>query len=788
MATESALMIKIGVGLGSSIATLGTVQSSIKKLGDGVGFVVEKQKALGAIFAKNLGTDSIKHVNAEYKKLSATIELLQKHQLKLTSLMQAGDAMKAQRAQMRGDFMGNMALGASMAVPIKIAADFESGVKDIAITGNLNRAEEISLGKSIRQLSLQFNQSQEASIETTKNLIATGMGIQRTSERLPFLLKTQTALNVESKDAAQADYALQLMGVKDLNLAWNQMANSANEGNFELKDMAKSFPVLGAFMTKLGVVGNEAAISLSTRLQISKRTAGTSDEASNNLKNYLTKITSADTINDFKKLHIDLVGSLKDSAAKGTDVISASVGIVMEQLKKSSPAAAAELSTIAKEVANIKDPIERAAELERRHSMIESIGESAGLGTMFQDMQAVQYLLAEIQNGADLKAMQEKVKAGNAKSGKTVIDDAFDKRMATTNEQLKKLKNNLTDLGLSIGDILLPALNDSLTWITPAVKWLSIFTQEHKGLVGGLMKLFAVLATAKITIFVVRYALSLLFGALNGGLTIITQLTSKWALFKALGAKGLLSDLFGGKKGGVIGAATEALGAASVQKVFVVNMGSSGMGGLDDFIDDGKGSRSPKGAKPKGKLGRLWGATKGIGAKLGSLVNKAAVPIAIGASIYAAGSALMDNSLTKKEKGNAIGGAAGSLAGGLAGAKLGALVGTMILPGVGTVIGGLVGGLAGALAGNYLGSKVGGAVTANYANAHPEVASKAAAAAVAAQPKLASIKMEYKPNIVIHGDPTPQTLAKFGDMLKAHQKTIEEMIKRQVAAQQRVAF
>ena len=57
-----------------------------------------------------------------------------------------------------------------------------------------------------------------------------------------------------------------------------------------------------------------------------------------------------------------------------------------------------ELKKLSLELSKIKDPVMRAAELERRRVFIEALGQKSGLGKMFQDMQAMSYLLAEVQN------------------------------------------------------------------------------------------------------------------------------------------------------------------------------------------------------------------------------------------------------------------------------------------------------------------------------------------------------------------------------------------------------
>lgn len=396
--------------------------------------------------------------------------------LRSQTLIEKGAAM---RADARGQVIDAAAAGYAILKPLNIAADFEDMVKDIAITGGLNRQQEAELSNEIRNLSLKYNQSQEATGEMTKRLVESGMSVAQARALTPLLAKTATATRTDSGDAALMARSFDLLGVKDMTLAFNQAALGGKAGSFELANMARWFPQLGGFMKALGVTGNEAVVSMASRLQIATRTAGGNDEAANNFKNYLTKITSGDTITDFHKQGIDLVGRLKASAAQGTDPISASVGIVLDHLKTKAPAAAAELNKMVKEVASIKDPAARAEELQRRSAMITSIGERAGLGELFQDMQAVQYLMSEIQNQSDLKKIMNEVRTGKNKSGKTAIDEDFASRTAGMKEQFKGLKIAVTDLVIAIGNALAPAAK----FLTPIIKGLAAtitgFTQAH---------------------------------------------------------------------------------------------------------------------------------------------------------------------------------------------------------------------------------------------------------------------------------------------------------------------
>lgn len=119
----------------------------------------------------------------------------------------------------------------------------------------------------------------------------------------------------------------------------------------------------------------------------------------------------------------------------------------------------------------------------------------------------------------------------------------------------------------------------------------------------------------------------------------------------------------------------------------------------------------------------------GMGGKALNVLGKAAVPLAVGASLYEGyqgfneADQLVESGEINKETGQAfteqdetagkteaVAGAAGGLAGGLGGAKAGALAGAALgsfVPGIGTVVGGAVGGLIGGAAGYFGGKALG---------------------------------------------------------------------------------
>lgn len=83
---------------------------------------------------------------------------------------------------------------------------------------------------------------------------------------------------------------------------------------------------------------------------------------------------------------------------------------------------------------------------------------------------------------------------------------------------------------------------------------------------------------------------------------------------------------------------------------------------------------------------------------LGTVVSKAAMPLAIATEAY--------DVMKAEDKVSATAKAAGGLGGGWAGAQLGAAIGTAILPGIGTMVGGAIGGIGGYLTGKWATGKI----------------------------------------------------------------------------------
>jgi hypothetical protein len=189
---------------------------------------------------------------------------------------------------------------------------------------------------------------------------------------------------------------------------------AGKEGRFELRDLAREFPVLTAAAANLGLTGRDAVNSLGAMLQIARKGAGTSSEAANNLANFLQKITSPEAVRNFKEAGVDVAAVLKDAKDKQIN------------------------------------PIE---------AMIQKIGKLTGgdafkLGALFQDTQVLNFLKPALANTQDyIKVLKLAQQANDG-----IISQDFKTRSVGVAITLRMVEERVTQIGRRIMLGMAPAL------------------------------------------------------------------------------------------------------------------------------------------------------------------------------------------------------------------------------------------------------------------------------------------------------------------------------------------
>ena len=183
---------------------------------------------------------------------------------------------------------------------------------------------------------------------------------------------------------------------------------SGQAGGFELKDMAKWLPKFLASSQMSGLTGFDGYARVLASAQGSVITAGSKDEAGNNLQNLLLKINSADTAQDAKKLGIDLAGSLAAAKAKGTNSLDAFVNLV-DQIAGKDP----RLVKLRHQAAAAGTDEERKANFDAQASILQG----SAIGKIVQDRQALMPLIAELNKREYIQGVRKTVQGARGQYG-----------------------------------------------------------------------------------------------------------------------------------------------------------------------------------------------------------------------------------------------------------------------------------------------------------------------------------------------------------------------------------
>ena len=666
----------------------------------------------------------------------------------------------------------------ALAVPTKISADYQAIIRDIAIkAGVANKPQEAELTTSVIKTSQDTGMARNDVADLVNKLVGAGMSLDKALSYAPVAAKFAVGQGASGTDTANMIQALQqnakITDPKIMEKALEAVAMQGQAGSFEASDMAKWFPQLLAGMGKLGVTGMDSVSQLGAMLQVQMKTAGGSDEAANNLKNWMEKIGSPDVVKSYKDVGIDYQGSLNTGIQKGMSTLESSFALAQHYIEKTDPAKA-------KKMKDATDKISKEADPAKAKEMLDSLEQALRTGDLFADMQVKAALTAYSQN----RALYEQLKK-DSQNASGILDKNLAERRGASSQIWSETFQAVNDSMRSIGDAIRPVTDAVAKGITATAKEFTALSDTSKPVVLAIASIGAGLLALKSAAGVFKIGKGLLNigrGSLGGNPNKVQKVyvtnsggkddkpEGKVGAVKGLLETGLkafkgkdktkgkdkaggngkdgsddadddaeesgktgfdpvdtglkILDLFG--EGGNDADGAKGASSSEPQKVFVVN--ASAFGGGSDAPGDQRRSRR---SRRRGAAGGGGGGGRRAGpprppmppdppvpagrlARLEGAAGKlgSVAKVVPGAKFLDAGMLALDtyqNAETQDEKAEGYGGAAGGLAGALAGGAAGAAIGS-IVPVIGTAIGGAVGAFLGGMGGQDIGGFLGKAL------------------------------------------------------------------------------
>lgn len=539
MASEFSVGVIIGGIVGSSFrsAVSGT-RRALDSLGDTSRRLQERQNALTRATERygQLGSSRMQRLNSELLRVSRTMEQIERQQRRLSAVSATSDALKANRMALYGQGAETYGiartLGAPVMASVKQYSSFESQLRDISVTGDLDSRQEQAIGTAIRRASLQVNQLQESLLSGVGQLVADGMNPQQAATFAGMLGKAATATKADMTDLAKMTYAfsdaLKITDAKELEQAFGIAATGAKLGSFELKDMAKALPGMAKAFAARGITGKEAIMQIVSSLEVGKG-SGSAEEAVTNMSNWLAAMGRNDTIQKYAKAGINYQKSMQNLVSKG-----------FSQYESSLMIANAFIDDKGKAFVQQWNAAKDSGDQEGQQKLMESFG----LAEVFTDIQTVNHLLS-MRQGWD-KYLSNKQEM-NSPSAKNTLDTDAEKQNATLEGHWRRTKIAFNETAISIGESLRPSLIQLSETFIPLMDSVGKWIAANPQLVSGTIKVVGALLAFKMATIGLKLGLNLLISPFVNVWKNAVLLRANWLrLSLALGEGGKLRWLVTG--------------------------------------------------------------------------------------------------------------------------------------------------------------------------------------------------------------------------------------------------
>lgn len=504
MSSEASLIITIGATVGAAVAAIGSVEQRMTRLGEAAATLTSRQKALGDTIKNMAGPGiegSVKRLQHEYTQLGSTIDKVRASQLKLQRQQALGADLRQARGQMRSDALDTMALGASVVVPVKLAIDFESAMADVRKVVDFETPDGLKmLGDEI----LKMSRTLPVAATDLAKIAASGGQLGVSAKDIPkfteTIAKMAVAFDMSAEDAGDSMaklanvYKIPIANIGKLGDAINQLSN---ESPAKASDIVRTLSRVGGVAKAFGLTELQTASLSNAFIALGKppEVAGTA------INGMLMKLGTADK------------QGKKFQAALGELGLSAT-GLKQSIGKDAQGALVGFLQTLEK-IPN-----------DKRMGVLVDL-----FGLEYADDVAV--LAGSVKTYTDsIDSLNKKNNAGGSAFDGS-MEREFQTRSATTANNLQLLKNSFTELGITMGSAVLPALNELVNDIKPAIIGFSKWASENQGLVKIGFKTVAFLTAAKMGALGLHYGLNLLVSSGNSVMHVLTMLNARRLLFSA---------------------------------------------------------------------------------------------------------------------------------------------------------------------------------------------------------------------------------------------------------------
>ncbi|MGX5834794.1 phage tail tape measure protein [Aeromonas piscicola] len=475
--------ITIGGAVASSLkSAFGSVKGGVNEVGSAIRNAERQQKLLAQsiqTFGK-MGRN-VDGMRERYAQLTQQLDKMRAAQQRLNQVQQAQKANLDKRAEYRGQIFDAVALGATAASPVVMAANFETAMLGVAkqvdgardSSGKLTRVY-YEMGQQIQQL------GREIPLATNEiaDMVTAGsrMGVAR-DQLIDFTRTSAMMADAFELPAGElADNMGKIAGLFKIPIpAIGELADSINylDDNAISKggDIIEFLTRTGGVASAVRVTGQEMAALGSTLLTLGERTetAGTATNA------MFQKFAAADKgTKNFK------------SALKELGISAAAIQKGMQQDATGT-------------MMKVMGAIGKLPKEKQLGVMVELVG------LEHSDT------LAKLANNTE--EWRRQLALANSEAARGSMSREFSARLQTTNAQWTLMKNRTSEVAVNLGSVLLPAINDTFKAFAPVVNVVADFARENPKVTKAIVGTAVALTTLKVGGLALGYAFTFVKGA-----------------------------------------------------------------------------------------------------------------------------------------------------------------------------------------------------------------------------------------------------------------------------------
>ena len=439
MANGLTLGITVGASVGAAVAGIKSVKSSLDVLDKTSANLAKRQKMLGQTLENPLRMtrSRVGELKREYDQLGRAIAKIDAKRTDVALLQQKRQQHYDKRNSFKDEILGAATATGSIAVPVKLAVEFESSMADVRKVIDFDTPQQF---KEMEQDILRLTRTIPMAGSELAKIAASGgqLGIARKdiSSFTETIAKMSVAFDMSAEQAGESMaklanvYQIPITQIGKLGDAINHLSNSSPA---KASDIVNALGRVGGVAKQFGLTELQTASLSNAFISLGK----TPEVAGTAINGMLTKLMTADK--QGKKFQAVLEGMGTDAKALKKAIAENGEQALIDFLKQ-----------------------------------IEKLPKENQMGALV-DLFGLEYAddVAALVGGLDTykKSIEELKKTGQGGTPEFMgsMEKEFAARSATTANNWQLLKNGLVEIGITIGSVLLPALNQGMNAIKPLV-------------------------------------------------------------------------------------------------------------------------------------------------------------------------------------------------------------------------------------------------------------------------------------------------------------------------------